>query len=195
MSKLIDKLRIKLEDIKKGIDSRIRVYQNTPKEKLVPNVAGYRLEDLFVAQVVHVDNIEGEDDEYPDFDMETYSGVTPPPITLDDYDISVIDPFVIIRPCRDSRGETCDYYDICTGFGYNYLDSAAEKGEECVDNIIPFQQFFKQILISSKTKTHPKISRVDILRLKNMATQWIKDNNIEDLGEYDNFLKMVQAYY
>jgi len=195
MGKLLDKLKEKLEGVKKGIDDKIRVYKNAPKDKFVPNVSGYRLDDLFVAQLIRVDNIIGEDDEYPDFDMETYSGVTPPPITLDDYETTIIDRFIVIRPCDDSKDETKDYYDICTGFGYNYLDSAAERGEECVDNIIPFQQFFKQVLLVSKTKTHPKVSRVDILRLKNFATKWIKDNNIEDLKEYDNFMQMIQAYY
>ena len=79
---LLNRISKKISNTAKGIKSKvegaIRVYKNTPREKLIPNVSGYRLEDLFVAQVINVDSIEGEHDEYPDFDMETFSGITPP---------------------------------------------------------------------------------------------------------------------
>ncbi|MFQ6752656.1 MAG: hypothetical protein ACLRFL_03735 [Clostridia bacterium] len=142
---------------------------------LVPKVKGYKLEDLFVAKLIKVTNINDEYlEENKEFDYNLLSGNKVPPITEDDYDVDVMDEFMILRPSL-FRGEEKDYYDIFTGYGYNEFDFTAEKNEEYVDSIISFQTYFKEFITKSKIKIFPMIATKDIITIKNITHKCIAD--------------------
>ncbi len=171
-------------------DIRLSLSRSTDvKNSLVPKVKGYKLEDLFVAKVIRVDYIDGEDDEFEDFDYETKSGETPPPITKDDYHVSTVERLVILRPAIFD-GEEKEYYDIFTGYGYDEFDFTSDTNEEYVDNIISAQTWFKHYFKAHNVKVFPKIGYKDIINMSDVAIQYINDleeaennNVIENLDD------------
>ena len=204
LTKLLNLFRKKSASVDSSKDGKVKgtikyslVRPEKIKNVLVPKVKGYSLEDLFVAKIIRVDHIDGEDDEFEDFDYNTLSGETPPPIAKEDYHTSTVERFVILRPSLYPDEEK-EYYDIFTGFGYDTFDFASEVGEEYIDRVASLQTWFKYYLRTNNVKVFPAVSYVDIINMKNTVNRYMADiDKMEESGlivNSNNFLEECPSF-